>query len=62
VWQHYKGKNYVVRSVGTHTETNEKLVVYTDDDVNVWVRPLSMWHEIITLDSRGKPITRFTEL
>lgn len=45
VYHHFKGSLYVVRAVGTHTETGEKLVVYTKlpDEAEVWIRPYSMF-------------------
>lgn len=43
VYRHYKGGIYVVMGVGKHTESGERLVVYNDDDGNVWLRPVSMF-------------------
>ena len=61
-WQHYKGGLYEVVCVGTHTETNERLVIYrpvegrTSRDLgSVWVRPLGMWNEIVNGVPRFKP-------
>lgn len=61
-YKHYKGGEYFVRGVATHTETHEKLVVYCrvgDPDVN-YARPLSMWFDEVGVDENGQPITRFT--
>ena len=44
-YRHYKGKEYVVLGVASHSETLEKLVVYRADygDRGLWVRPLAMF-------------------
>lgn len=54
IYRHYKGKYYEVQSVGTHSETGEKLVVYNllYGDFSVWLRPYVMFVESVTLDSR----------
>ncbi len=50
IYQHYKGQLYQVMNVATHSETEEKLVVYQClyGDYSIWVRPLSMFTEMIT--------------
>ena len=52
IYQHYKGQLYQVLHVATHSETHEKLVVYQClyGDYSIWVRPLDMFTESITLD------------
>ena len=52
IYQHYKGQLYQVLHVATHSETQEKLVVYQClyGDYSIWVRPLEMFTESITLD------------
>lgn len=52
IYQHYKGRLYQVLHVATHSETQEKLVVYQClyGDYSIWVRPLEMFTESITLD------------
>lgn len=52
IYQHYKGQLYQVMHVATHSETQEKLVVYQClyGDYSIWVRPLDMFTEHITLD------------
>ena len=59
-YRHYKGKYYEVMGVATHSETMEKLVVYRAlyQDFGLWVRPLTMFQETVTVD--GKFINRFT--
>ncbi len=42
IWNHKKtGRQYIVLSVATHTETGEKFVIYTREAV--WARPLEMF-------------------
>lgn len=50
IYQHYKGQLYQVMNVATHSETQEKLVVYQClyGDYSIWVRPLNMFTETIT--------------
>lgn len=58
-YRHFKGNEYEVLYIATHSETLEKLVVYRAlyGERGVWVRPLSMWNEEITRD--GKTFKRF---
>ena len=66
LYDHYKnGKRYEVIEVGTHTETQENLVVYhCIDDVGdygsrkVWIRPKAMFEEGVELDY-GSVVPRF---
>lgn len=60
IYQHYKGQLYQVFSVATHSETEEQLVVYQClyGDYSLWVRPLSMFSEQVTLED-GKVVPRF---
>ncbi|MBE9401190.1 DUF1653 domain-containing protein [Acinetobacter albensis] len=53
IYQHYKGNLYQVFHVATHSETAEKLVVYQClyDDYSIWVRPLEMFQETVTLEN-----------
>lgn len=58
-YRHYKGKEYRVFNIATHSETMEKLVVYQTlyDKFDWWVRPLTMFAEHVTID--GKIMPRF---
>ncbi len=51
IYQHYKGQLYQVFNVATHSETEEQLVVYQClyGDYSLWVRPLQMFTENVTL-------------
>jgi len=59
-YRHFKGGEYELLYIAHHSETMEDMVVYKAlyGDGDVWVRPLSMWNDIIERD--GKTFTRFT--
>lgn len=59
-YRHYKGNEYEVLYIATHSETLEPMVVYRAlyGDFGVWVRPASMWNETVERD--GKTFKRFT--
>jgi hypothetical protein len=61
LYQHYKGKNYIVRDLARHSETLEWLVVYEclyeNPEAKIWVRPMKMFLETVTID--GTTIPRF---
>ena len=59
-YRHFKGKEYEVLYIATHSETREEMVVYRAlyGERGVWVRPASMWNEVIERD--GKTYRRFT--
>lgn len=58
-YKHFKGNEYEVLYIATHSETGEKMVVYRAlyGDFGIWVRPLSMWNETVERD--GKTYKRF---
>lgn len=59
IYQHFKGGLYQVLYIAKNSETLEEMVVYQSlDNKSIWVRPLSMWNEIIERD--GKTFKRFT--
>ncbi len=41
-YRHFKGTLYKVIAIANHTETLEKLVIYTHDD-KIWARPYEMF-------------------
>lgn len=59
-YRHFKGKEYEVLYIATHSETRKKMVVYRAlyGERGVWVRPASMWNDVIERD--GKTYRRFT--
>ncbi|MGG1395589.1 DUF1653 domain-containing protein [Bacillus velezensis] len=59
-FRHYKGGLYKVIGEVIHTETEEKLVTYEDQDGTVWARPKDMFFGKVVVD--GKEIKRFTKI
>ena len=59
-YRHFKGNEYEVIALATHSETGERMVVYRAlyGDGGIWVRPVSMWDENVERD--GKVYKRFT--
>jgi len=58
-YKHFKGNEYLVLQLAKHSETMEPMVVYQAlyGDCGVWVRPASMWNELVTF--HGKIVKRF---
>lgn len=67
-YRHYKSTwwsdyTYECVAIGTHTETEEKMVVYRslyEDTSQIWIRPLDMRNETVTWE--GKKMQRFTKM
>ena len=61
-YRHYKGGEYCVEGVATHSETGEQLVVYRPlyGEGALWVRPLSMFLESVECEDGSRP--RFTRV
>ena len=63
-YRHYKGPEYVVLGTARHSETDEILVVYrpvvTKGHEGVWVRPLAMFTETVSVE--GRTVPRFAPL
>lgn len=59
-YRHYKGNEYIVIDIATHSETEEEMVVYKAlyGEGKLWVRPLSMWNEKVKVN--GMEVLRFT--
>ena len=57
---HFKGNEYEVTGMATHSETLEEMVIYRAlyGDGGVWVRPAAMWDEIV--EYNGRRVKRFT--
>lgn len=60
IYKHYKGGIYSVIGEGIHTETNEVLVFYTDENGDFWARPTEMFKSTIEVD--GKVVNRFDKI
>lgn len=61
-YRHYKGNEYQVIGIARHSESHEEMVVYRPlyGEGGLWVRPLTMFTENVTVD--GKTMPRFTPL
>lgn len=59
-YRHFKGNEYEVLYIAKHSETLEDMVVYRAlyGAGGVWVRPASMWNEIVKKE--GNTFKRFT--
>ena len=57
LYRHYKGKSYRVLAQATHSETMEQMVVYQAlyGEQGIWVRPLEMFLEDVTVEGETKP-------
>lgn len=56
LYRHYKGNEYQVIDIATHSETEECLVVYRpmDGDKKLWVRPFNMFYEKVLVNGVEK--------
>lgn len=56
-YRHYKGGEYDVYDVARHSETDEWLVVYRPryGERELWVRPLNMFLESVSVNGRDIP-------
>lgn len=63
IYQHYKGNKYELLSVARHSETLEDMIVYKAlyGDGDIWVRPASMWDELVEVDGKSVPRFKFIE-
>jgi hypothetical protein len=61
-YRHYKGQDYEVIGCARHSETEEELVVYRAlyGDRGLWVRPIAMFTQQLSID--GKSVPRFSFL
>jgi hypothetical protein len=60
-YRHYKGQEYIVLGLARHSETETWLVVYQQDygDRGLWVRPLEMFQETVTINGLSTPRFQF---
>lgn len=61
-YRHFKGNDYAVLYVAKHSESLEDMIVYRQlyGEGNVWVRPLSMFQEMVEVE--GEKVPRFQYL
>jgi hypothetical protein len=62
-YRHFKGNEYSVLGVATHSETQEELVVYRPEYGNrpLMVRPLTMFLENVVVNGKETPRFQFIE-
>ncbi|MBQ2245023.1 MAG: DUF1653 domain-containing protein [Oscillospiraceae bacterium] len=63
-YRHFKGKEYELIGVASHSETLEPMVVYRAlyGDGGLWVRPAHMWTEEVHREEYHGPRFRKMEL
>jgi hypothetical protein len=56
IYQHYNGHRYQVLGIARHSETLEELIIYKAlyDKGDLWVRPLTMFLETVTIKGRSQ--------
>ena len=56
-YRHFKGREYEVIGVASHSETLEPVVVYRAlyGEGGLWVRPAAMWTEQVERDGYSGP-------
>lgn len=62
-YRHFKGNLYEVIGVANHSETMEPMVVYRAlyGEHGLWVRPASMWEEVVDRDGYHGPRFQYVE-
>tara|TARA_R110002167_G_scaffold132277_5_gene316476 strand:+ start:8732 stop:8944 length:213 start_codon:yes stop_codon:yes gene_type:complete len=62
-YRHYKGNDYEVIGVATHSEDESQLVVYRPlyGQQDLWVRPLSMFTEIVVVNGIDTPRFKYID-
>lgn len=62
-YRHYKGNDYEVVGIARHSESEEEYVVYRKlyGDGSLWVRPLAMFLETVSVKGRKKQRFAFLE-
>lgn len=58
--KHFKGMEVEVIGVAKHSEALEEMVVYHHDG-ELWVRPISMFEEIVEVEGRQVPRFEFID-
>ncbi|HKP72218.1 MAG TPA: DUF1653 domain-containing protein [Pyrinomonadaceae bacterium] len=63
VYEHYKGKKYLVLGSARHSETGEEFVVYVTlyehDGAAMWVRPVEMFTQEVEVGGERRPRFRY---
>lgn len=60
LYRHYKGGEYDVIDIAIHSETEEQMVLYRPryGERALWVRPLAMFEEMLSVG--GQQVQRFS--
>lgn len=60
-YRHFKGNEYELLDIATHSETLEPMVVYRAlyGEGGLWVRPAAMWTEQVDKDGYCGPRFQF---
>lgn len=59
-FQHYKGGIYTFHGLGRHSETLETMVVYSNEEKEVWLRPASSFFGMV--EKAGRSFPRFRSM
>ena len=56
-YRHFKGNEYMVLGIASHSETLEPMVIYQAlyGAHDLWVRPAAMWNETVDKDGYHGP-------
>ena len=56
-YRHFKGNEYRVIGIASHSETMEPMIVYQAlyGECGLWVRPATMWNEQVDRDDYNGP-------
>lgn len=62
-YRHFKGMEYELIGIASHSETMEPMVVYRAlyGEYGLWVRPAAMWTEWVDRDDYHGPRFRYIE-
>lgn len=62
-YRHFKGKEYEVVGIASHSETLEPMVVYRAlyGERGLWVRPAAMWTQWVDRENYHGPRFQFVE-
>ncbi len=62
-YRHFKGNEYELVAIATHSETLEPMVIYRPlyGESKLWVRPASMWNETVVRDGYSGPRFQYLE-
>ncbi len=63
IYRHFKGNEYELLAIATHSETGEPMVVYRAlyGSRGLWVRPAAMWNEQVQRDGYCGPRFRLVQ-